>query len=111
MTAYAVGNLTNVRMGPGVVAYLERIDATLAPFAGRFLIHGDPPEVKEGAWPGVLIVIEFPDMTAARGWYDSPAYREILPFRTDNADGDVILIPGVAADHKATDVLPARAEA
>ena len=33
------------------------------------------------------------------------AYREILALRTDNSDGDVIIVDGVPADHKATDVL------
>ena len=43
MSAYAVANLHAVRMGPEIVRYLERIDATLAPFEGRFIIHGGPP--------------------------------------------------------------------
>ena len=106
MTAYAIGHLTEVRMGPGVVRYLEGIDATLAPFGGRFIIHGEPPEVKEGRWTGTLIVIAFPDIAAARAWYDSPAYQAILPHRADNADGVIMLVDGTPADHKATDVLP-----
>jgi uncharacterized protein (DUF1330 family) len=106
MTAYGIGRLTNVRLGPSVVAYLRRIDATLAPFAGRFIIHGGEPERLEGDWQGALIVIAFPDMASARGWYASPAYQAILPLRTGNSDGDIILIEGVDADHLATDVLP-----
>ena len=106
MPAYGVAHLTRVEMGPGIAEYLRRIDATLSPFGGRFIIHGDPPEVKEGDWGGALIVIEFPDMAAARAWYDSSAYQAILRLRTDNADGPVFLITGVDADHKATDVLP-----
>jgi len=106
MTAYAVGCLTQVRVGPGVVEYLRRIDATLAPFAGRFIIHGGTPEVKEGDWTATLIVIAFPDMAAARAWYDSPAYREIIPLRADNSEGQIFLIEGVDAAHLATDVLP-----
>ena len=31
MTAYGVGILTDVNVGPEIVEYLERIDATLAP--------------------------------------------------------------------------------
>jgi hypothetical protein len=30
MTHYAIANLTNVRMGAGIVEYLQTIDATLA---------------------------------------------------------------------------------
>lgn len=107
MKAYGVAILRSVDLGPEVIAYLEGIDATLAPFGGHFLIHGDPPERLEGDWAGDLIVIEFPDRDSARAWYSSPAYQAILPLRTRNSVGDVILIDGVPAEHHATDVLSA----
>jgi uncharacterized protein (DUF1330 family) len=105
MTAYAVGCLRDVTMGPDIVRYLEGIDATLAPFGGAFLIHGGRPEVLEGSMRDDLIVIGFPTMDAARAWYSSDAYRAIIRYRTENAAGDVFLIEGVEADHKATDIL------
>ncbi|WP_293862830.1 DUF1330 domain-containing protein [uncultured Alsobacter sp.] len=105
MTTYAIGNLRDVRMGPDIVGYLERIDATLRPFGGRFLVHGGPVETLEGDWQGALVVIAFPDRASATGWYGSPAYREILPLRTNNATTDVILVDDVGPAHKATDVL------
>ena len=58
---------------------LERIDSTLEPYSGRFLIYGGEMEVFEGAWPGAVVMIEFPGMTEAKSWYRSPAYQEILP--------------------------------
>lgn len=105
MTAYAIAHLRSVQMGPDIVEYLERIDATLEPFGGRFLIHGGPADVREGDWPGDLIAIEFPDRESAAGWYESPAYQEILPLRTRNADGTAFIVDGVGADHRATDIL------
>lgn len=105
MTAYAVAHMRQVTMGPQIVEYLQRIDATLEPFGGRFLVHGGDMEVLENEWPGDLIVIEFPDNENARGWYSSPAYREILALRTDNSCSDVVLAEGVRHPHKATDVL------
>jgi len=105
MTAYAVANLENVVFGDAIVEYLTKIDATLAPFGGKFIVHGAPHEVIEGEWPGTLIVIEFPDREHVRGWYESTAYQEILHLRTDNSDGVAMLVEGVDADHKATDVL------
>lgn len=36
-----------------------------------------------------------------RAWYDSPAYRAILPLRTRDIDGDLIVFAGVGADHDA----------
>jgi len=105
MIAYAVGLLRQVRMGPGIVAYLEAIDATLAPYQGRFIIHGSRQVVLEGGFAGDLIVIAFPDLAAARSWYESPAYQAIVPLRRANAEGHVFLIDGVDAAHRATDIL------
>jgi uncharacterized protein (DUF1330 family) len=107
MPSYAVAHMYKVSMGPDIVEYLNRIDATLAPFGGQFLVHGDPVEVMEGDWPGFLIVIEFPDRARARAWYASAAYRAILPLRTRNSDSDVVFVDGVPAGHLATDVLEA----
>ena len=102
MTAYAIAHLTSVEMGPDIVRYLERIDATLAPFGGRFVVHGDRPDVRDGEFAGHVIVIEFPDRASATGWYGS---EEILPLRTRNARGWAVIVDGVSADHRATDVL------
>jgi uncharacterized protein (DUF1330 family) len=105
MAGYAVGHLHEATLGPGIVEYLERIDATLEPYGGRFLIHGAKAEVREGDWKGALIVIEFPDLDQARAWYESPAYQEIIPLRADNSRGDILLVDGAGDDHLATDVL------
>lgn len=105
MTAYAVAHMRQVTMGPQIVEYLHRIDATLEPFGGRFLVHGGDVEVIENDWPGNLIIIEFPDRRQMRGWYDSPAYQAILALRTDNSQSDVVFADGVEHPHKATDVL------
>ena len=105
MTTYAVGILTDVTMGPAIVGYLERIDATLAPFDGHFIVHGAEPTMLEGTAPGTLVVIEFPDRSSAEGWYASDAYRAIVALRTENSTSTVFLIDGVGRDHLATDVL------
>jgi uncharacterized protein (DUF1330 family) len=103
--AYAIAHVHSIEFGPDVAEYLRRIDATLTPFEGRFLVHGPQPEKVEGDWQGDLIVIAFPSMTAARGWYDSPAYREILPLRLDHSVVDTILVEGVAEGYQAASVL------
>ncbi|MDP2803982.1 MAG: DUF1330 domain-containing protein [Phreatobacter sp.] len=105
MTAYAVAHLTSVEMGPAITTYLEAIDATLAPFGGRFVIHGGRADVLEGAWSGDLIVIGFPDHASAADWYGSPAYQAILPLRRDHSCGACFLIQGVDEAHRATDIL------
>lgn len=106
MTTYALAHLRNVTMGPEIVAYLQAIDATMAPFGGKFVLHGDGNKrVLEGTFSGDVIMLSFPDRKAAEDWYGSPAYQAILPLRTQNSDGDVLLIDGVDEDHNATDIL------
>jgi uncharacterized protein (DUF1330 family) len=104
MTAYAVAHLHNTSTHEDVAGYLERIQATMDPYGGHFLIHGPNVEVVEGQWPGTLVLLEFPTLADAKGWYDSPAYREILALRTDHIRGDVILVEGVPPGHSAAKV-------
>lgn len=96
MSAYAIAHLHTPTLNDDVFDYLERIQGTLDPFAGRFLVHGPNVEVREGVWPGTIVVIAFPDVIAARGWYESPEYQAILPLRTDHIDGTAIIVEGVA---------------
>lgn len=101
MTAYAVAHLTQPPdvLPDEVLFYMERVQATLDPFAGRFLVHGGPVEIREGAWPGALVLIEFPDLIAARTWYESEAYSALKPLRTRNVAGHAILVAGVAPNY------------
>lgn len=105
MTAYAIAHLREVDLNLEIIDYIRRIDATLRPFGGRFLIHGATPEVMEGPWEGDLVVIAFPDRAAAHAWYDSPAYRAILPLRTRNARSAAIIVEGAPDGYRAADFL------
>jgi uncharacterized protein (DUF1330 family) len=101
-TAYAIAHLRNPQINDDVIEYLERIQSTLDPYGGRFLVHGPSVDVREGDWPGTIVIIAFPDVAAARGWYESPAYAAILHLRTDHIDGSAILVEGVDADYDVT---------
>ena len=73
------------------LTYLEKVEATVAPYGGKWLAQG-AGDVIEGAWPGAVVLIEFPSRKAATDWYSSPEYQAILPLRTKNAISDLILI-------------------
>ena len=105
MTAYAIAHLRDVDLNAEIVDYIKRIDETLTPFGGRFLIHGVTPEIIEEPWEGDLVVIAFPDIGAARSWYASPAYQAILPLRTRNSRSAAIIVDGVSDGYRATDFL------
>jgi len=100
MTAYGIAHLRPTGAPTEeVLEYLERIQATLDPFGGKFLVHGAEVEVVEGEWRGALVMIEFPSLAVAREWYASAAYQEILHLRADHIPGDLILVDGCGPDH------------
>lgn len=105
MKAYAMGQLFDVIMNDEVVEYLNKIDETLKPFGGKFIIHGSLPQVLEGSWSGDLIVIEFPNKQSANDWYSSKAYQRIATLRTNNSKGNILIFEGVSEKHKAFEIL------
>lgn len=104
---YALAYLRDVDFGDAIIEYLQRIDATLAPYGGRFLVHGGTITPAEGTWDGDLVIISFPDRASAEEWYASPAYQEILPLRTEHSDSIACLVDGVPPGYQATDKLSA----
>ena len=99
MSAYALAHLREIDPHPEILEYLERIQATLDPFSGKFIVHGGATDIREGTWPGNIVIIEFPSMAEARSWYESPAYQRILPLRTRHIAGDTIFVEGVEPNH------------
>lgn len=101
MTAYAFAHLRKVDFNEEIVEYLRKIDATLPPYGGRFLVHNKVPEVLDGTFEGVIVIIEFPSVDKARDWYNSEGYQEIVAFRVNNSEGGAALVEGVGPDYRA----------
>lgn len=78
------------------LTYLEQVEATVAPYGGKWLAQG-PVDVVEGAWPGAVVLMEFPDRHAAEAWYHSAGYQAIAPLRIRNAISDLVLIDSLPA--------------
>ncbi|MFF3669704.1 DUF1330 domain-containing protein [Microtetraspora malaysiensis] len=51
--------------------YIERLPTAFEPYGGRYLVHATQHEVKEGDWPGHVVMIGFPGIAEARAWCDS----------------------------------------
>jgi len=79
--------------------------ATMDPFGGRFVFHGGEKDVVEGAWPGDVILIEFPDPASVRAWWESADYQAIKHLRTDHMAADIVLFESLPQGHRATDSL------
>ena len=95
MSAYAIAHLRTPTINEDVLHYIERIQDTLDPYGGRFVVHGGHVDVVEGSWPGDIVIIEFRDTATAHARYASPAYQEILPLRTTHIEADTIIVDGV----------------
>jgi uncharacterized protein (DUF1330 family) len=55
MPAYAIAHLRTPTINEEVLEYIERIQSTLDPHGGRFLVHGAEVDVMEGDWPGTIV--------------------------------------------------------
>jgi uncharacterized protein (DUF1330 family) len=52
-------------------------------------------EVLEGAPAESVAIAQFPDMAAAKAWYDSPEYQDAKQHRLRGADFRIILTEGL----------------
>jgi uncharacterized protein (DUF1330 family) len=100
MSTYLINHLRipgNVPNEAGL-SYLEQVEATVKPYGGKWLANGEA-DVVEGAWPGLVVLMEFPNRAAADAWYNSAEYQAILPLRVNNAISDIVLIDSLPADY------------
>ncbi|HSA80472.1 MAG TPA: DUF1330 domain-containing protein [Geminicoccaceae bacterium] len=75
--------------------YRAKTPDVVARYGGRFIVRGGAAETLEGAGqPGRVVVIEFPDLAAARRFYASPEYQAIIGIRHKAATSRLILVEG-----------------
>ena len=65
-------------------------------YGGRYLVRGGELDVREDdLWsPTRLVLVEFPDMAAARAFLDSDEYAPVAAVRRANADCTTVIIDG-----------------
>jgi uncharacterized protein (DUF1330 family) len=64
-------------------------------FGGRFLVRGGRHDHLEGEGRSRQVVIVFPDYERARAFYDSEAYRAILPHALAGSERELVVVEGV----------------
>ena len=96
MTAYVIANLDVT--DPEVFSdYGEQVLPVIKKFGGRYLVRGGNVENLEGE-PGFkrLVILEFPDKTAAKKFYDSQEYAPLFTMRQASAESTLALVEAVA---------------
>jgi uncharacterized protein (DUF1330 family) len=74
--------------------YSQQVSATTAGYEMKILAAYGPHEDVEGTPTEGTIILEFPSMKAAKAWYDSPAYREVVTHRFKGAVYRATLVRG-----------------
>ncbi len=96
MSAYLVANY-RITNPDGYAAYPPAVAPTLEPFGGELVIADFDSEAIEGRPSPVTIVVKFPSKEAAKAWYQSDEYQAVVNLRTDNTEGFVVFVDGVAS--------------
>jgi uncharacterized protein (DUF1330 family) len=75
--------------------YSAQVESTFRPFGGRYIVRGGNISKLEGDGPrGGMVVIKFDSKEQAQAWYDSPAYRKLMPIRHKSATSRVHIVEG-----------------
>jgi len=104
MSAYLIVHRREITDSEALKAYGEGVVATIARFGGKVLVRSDAFDVLEGDWqpgqkavdtkPQRIVVVEFPDMTALKAWYDSDDYAPLKAIRQNSSSSDFIAVEG-----------------
>jgi len=95
MPAYVIAMVGAVRDQEALVEYRRRNTDVVAAHGGRFIARGGDQEVLEGAYePTRIVLIEFPDMDAARAWHGSHDYAPLRKLRQGASETDILLVDG-----------------
>lgn len=95
MTAFVIARV-NVTDPDKYENYKALAPAAIKKYGGEYLARGGAVELLEGpAEDRRVVVLSFPDMDAARGFYNSPEYQAAKKEREGAADGQFIIVEGL----------------
>jgi uncharacterized protein (DUF1330 family) len=94
MPAYVIVE-TDIQDPEQYERYKAASPASVADCGGRFLVRGGELAVLEGDWePSRLVVLEFPDLETAKGWYASEGYQQVKRLREAAAELKMVAVAG-----------------
>ena len=94
--AYIISAYQEIHNQDALAAYAKLALPALIAAGGTFLVRGMPAAVKEHGKMQRTVLIEFPNLDAAKGAYDSAGYKEALAALGNNAVvRDIRIIEGV----------------
>ena len=96
MAAYVIADVREAWDAEALDEYRRRNTDAVANHGGRFVVRGGAHELLDGEWDSLrIVVIEFPDMAAARAWWESDEYEPLKPLRRGASMTNIVLVDGV----------------
>ena len=93
MSAYALFDNIEINNAAGLEEYRAKVKPVVEKYGGRYVVVGGEWETLEGERALTFpVLIEFPDVAAARAWYDSEEYRPLRDLRQRSATVDAVLM-------------------
>ena len=95
MAAYLVVD-TAIENADEYEKYKARAKPIAEKYGGVYRVRGGDMDVREtDLWtPTRMVIIEFPDMQAARAFVDSEEYAPVKPLRRENARCTLVILDG-----------------
>jgi uncharacterized protein (DUF1330 family) len=94
MAAYVIAEI-EVTDQASYDEYRKQVPATVEKHGGRFIARGGKVEPLEGGWaPKRLVLLEFPTMQKALGWYRSAEYAPLIKLRQRASRGKLVAVEG-----------------
>lgn len=95
MAAYVFANV-EVTDPAAYEEYRQQVPALIAKHGGRYLVRGGTAETLEGpVAANRMVILEFPDMTHLKAFYDSPEYRPLIALRQRASKSSLMAVEGV----------------
>jgi len=95
MSAFLISFVRKVHDRKKLEAYWAKSGPTFEGTGFKSMSVYAPFEVLEGAKPlEGIVLIEFPNMEAAKTWYFGERYQAVRPLREGAADIDIVLVDG-----------------
>lgn len=73
-------------------AYQRKVRGTFEGHSIKVLAAYGQQQVLEGPAPEGIVIVEFPNTTAARAWYDGPTYQAIARHRFKGGNFRAVLV-------------------
>lgn len=94
---YLIVTIKQIKDNEAFQNYARLAKPLIERHGGQYLAIVRDPEVRDGEWPFVrTVVVGFPSAEMARGWYESPEYREIIPLRQRGIDANIVMVSDLA---------------